>query len=461
MTPAASTAAGPDAPLPGAHKALLLLLAINLFNFMDRQVLSAVEPEIAKEILVGVPRGDEEFWSGLLATAFLVSYMLIAPVFGVLADHMRRWALVAVGVILWSLASGASGLDWVGLLSVNLAAAYWLLLLTRCLVGVGEAAYGPVAPTMLADLYPVRHRGRVMSWFYLAIPVGGALGYTLGDLMLEKNGGLGWRWAFYAVVPPGLLLGLLCFLMREPPRGQAEAVKDVTPRKAGWRDYLDLLRIRSYVINMVGMTCLVFAIGAISYWMPRFLEARDATPFLGIPPRSFFGMLIALGGLVATVSGGMAGDWLRRYHGGSYFLVSGVVMILGFPMVLLALWAPFPQAWLFIFLAGFSLFFNTAPTNAINANVTHPSVRASAFAFNILVTHLFGDAISPPLIGWIIGHYGFEWGFGTVSTLMLVGGLFWIWGSFFLQRDTALAPTRLRGALEAARPQELSPTSGM
>jgi MFS family permease len=394
------------------------------------------------------PRQDEEFWSGLLATAFLVTYMFIAPVFGWLADHVRRWALVGIAVILWSLASGASGLDWVSLLGVQVAMAYWLLLLTRCLVGVGESAYGPVAPTMLSDLYTVEQRGRIMALFYMAIPVGGALGYTLGDLCLEQNGGPGWRWAFYLVVPPGILLGLLCFLLRDPPRGQAEAVPGVDTRKADLRDYLDLVKIPSYMINMAGMTCLMFAIGAISYWMPRFLDERNAPPVGGIPPRAFFGILIAVGGLAATILGGIAGDWFRRYHSGSYFAVSGVAMILGFPMVLLAVWSPFPLAWVFIFLGGFCLFFNTAPTNTINANVTHPSVRASAFAINILFTHLLGDAISPPLVGLIINRSGFALGFGLVSTLMLAGGVFWLWGAVYLQRDTELAPTRVRHKAE-------------
>ena len=96
--------------------------------------------------------------------------MLLSPVFGRLGDTWSRWGLVGIGVIVWSLASGASGL----------ATGFWVLLVTRCFVGVGEAAYGPVAPAMLSDLYPERHRGKVMAWFYMAIPVGSALGFVIG-----------------------------------------------------------------------------------------------------------------------------------------------------------------------------------------------------------------------------------------------------------------------------------------
>ena len=153
--------------------ALTLLVLINLFNYIDRQVLAAVEPDIRKELLPndsnaklqadGTPEESEDakFWMGWLATAFLLSYMLIAPLFGLMADRISRWGLVGFGVILWTLASGASGLNW-GSWGFSLGTAYWLLLITRCFVGVGEAAYGPVAPAMIADLYPVEKRGKVM-----------------------------------------------------------------------------------------------------------------------------------------------------------------------------------------------------------------------------------------------------------------------------------------------------------
>ncbi len=440
-TTAAPPQAGAQAPLPGARTALALLLAINLFNYIDRQVLAAVEPEIRKELLPPdrVPEEEARTKMGLLSTAFLLTYMLIAPLFGWLADRTSRWLLVGIGVILWSLASGASGLNW----HLDLALGFWILLLTRCFVGVGEGAYGPVAPTMISDLYPIKDRGRVLAWFYVAIPVGGALGYTLGEIVQSA---WGWRSAFLVVVPPGLLLGLLCFFMREPPRGQADAPGAAPRRKAGLRDYLALFRIPSYVLNTAGMTAMTFAIGGLAFWMPDYLEYRKA----GEGSRTIFGAITAGSGLIATILGGLVGDWLRPRYSGSYFLVSGVAMLFGFPMLLLFLWTPFPWAWIFVFLTVFCLFFNTGPTNTALANVTHPSVRASAFALNILIIHAFGDAISPPLIGYISGKTSRDVGFIVVSTLMLVGGVLWLWGARYLERDTALAMTRVPS--EAAPP---------
>jgi MFS family permease len=480
-------------PLPGARTALILLLAINLFNYIDRQVLAAVLPKLEDAFLADDP--DPKFKLGLLPLAFMVSYMVLAPLFGWLGDRRSRWLLVAIGVILWSLASGASGL----------AASFLLLLITRCFVGVGEAAYGPVAPTLISDLYPVKIRGSVLAWFYAAIPVGSALGYVLGGVV---GGALGWPWAFFLVVPPGLLLGLWCFFMREPPRGQADASPVAAHKRAGLGEYLTLARNPSYVLDTLGMAAMTFAMGGIGAWMPTYILEREGQVRLTEPAlqaltegpralpesvvqqlRSFgdrvypykefkaqlkehlsdedrtryqerildvacsptlgtintiFGAIVVISGLAATLLGGMAGDWLRRWFPGSYFLVAGSSMLVAFPLILLVLWLPFPWAWVFIFLAVFFIFFNTGPTNTILANVTHPSIRSTAFAVNIFIIHVLGDASSPFIMGWIADRSSMDVALATVSVIVLVGGVLWLWGARYLGRDTELATTRLK-----------------
>ncbi len=442
---------GGDVPVPGARLALILLLLINLFNYVDRQVLAAVEPQIRAEFFPkqSDPQTGElkepvhaKFWMGMLSTAFLVTYMLAAPLFGWLANRASRWLLVGIGVLLWSLASGASGL----------AGVYLLMLLTRCFVGIGEAVYGPVAPTMISDLYPVKIRGRVLSWFYAAIPFGSALGYVLGAEVVRRTGG-DWRLAFYLVVPPGLVLATWCFFMPEPKRGQTDLLAHAAPegalppppRRDTWSDYLILLKTPSYVLNTAGMTAMTFALGGIAFWVPAYLEYRQVDKLFDVDAKSAFGGLTALSGLVATLVGGYAGDALRGRFPGSYFLVSGIAMLIAFPMLLLLIALPFPLAWIPLTAAVFFLFFNTGPTNTILANVTHPLLRAPGFALNILIIHLFGDAVSPPIMGAIAGFTNLNVAFQVVSVLVLVGGLLWIWGSRYLERDTALAPTRLPG----------------
>lgn len=408
-----------------ATRALALLLAINLFNYIDRYILAAVEPLIAEEFFSA---HDEKAMAktGSLATAFLVSYMVLAPLFGALADRMSRWVIIAGGVMLWSLASGWSGL----------AGTFAALVISRIFVGIGEAAYGPAAPTIIADLYPIEKRGRMLAYFYLAIPVGSALGYAFGGAV---GGHYGWRWPFYLVVLPGVLLGVMCLFMRDPRTVRAASERP----KMKLSDVLALFRIPSYVLNTAAMTAMTFAIGGISFWLPRYLFKDRAADFGGAPSLAqinlIFGLITVAAGLSATLLGGWVGDWVRRKRASAYFLVSGIAMMFAFPATLLLLKTPFPAAWVFVFLAEFFLFFNTGPANAALANVAPPAVRSTAFALNIFIIHALGDAISPPLIGWIAGETSMNTAFVLVSATMVLASAFWLIGTRYLGRDTEAA----------------------
>ena len=408
-----------------AGRALALLLAINLFNYIDRYILAAVEPLIAAQFFSA---HDETAMAktGSLATAFLVSYMVLAPLFGALADRMSRWVIIGAGVAVWSLASGWSGF----------AGTFTALVISRIFVGVGEAAYGPAAPTIISDLYPVEKRGRMLAYFYLAIPVGSALGYVFGGAI---GGHFGWRWPFYLVVVPGLVLGASCLLMRDPREARSAMEKP----KMRLADVIALFRIPSYVLNTAAMTAMTFAIGGISFWLPRYLFKDRAADFGGAPSLAqinlIFGGITVAAGLSATLIGGWCGDWVRRTRASAYFLVSGVAMLFAFPATMLMLKTPFPAAWVLVFCAEFFLFFNTGPANAALANVTPPAVRSTAFALNILLIHALGDAISPPLIGWIAGQTSMNTAFLLVSAMMVLASAFWLIGTRYLGRDTAAA----------------------
>jgi len=495
-----STSEGPSTVAPGATWSLALLLGINLFNYIDRQVLSAVIPKLKRDTTLFDPNDEAlNFKIGLLSTAFMVTYMLLSPVFARAGDYVRRWVVVGVGVCLWSVASGSSGV----------ATTFGLILLTRCFVGVGEAAYGPIAPAMLSDLFPARIRGKVMSYFYAAIPVGSALGFVLGGILSDH---FGWRHAFW-VTYIGLIPGLICFFMKDPPR-VARAEGQATPR------YFTVLRSlrknRSFVLCCAGMTCTTFVLGGVAVWIPEYIFQREATFSLtaeslaklqsddkfksltGEPlvpaaviekvrplsdgrvlkyqefdaalegkltrveyqnyseyvretatdPKSttsgeiaiMFGAILVVCGLVATISGGMFGDWLRaRGVRGAYFHASGWSTLLAWPFFVGMLFCPFPLAWGLLVPAVFLLFFNTGPANTILANVTSSAVRATAFAINILIIHALGDAISPAVIGAIFDVSDLNTAFLLVSVLILVGGGLWVLGAHSLDEDTRIA----------------------
>src|SRR5215216_8054089 len=405
-------------PMSGAHTALFLLLAINLFNYIDRQILAALEPDIrATFFSANDPNAMTK--TGLLGDAFFVTYMLSAPILGLLADRISRWLIIGSAVILWSLASGGSGL----------AATFAVLFMTRIFVGIGEGGYGPAAPTILADLFPIETRGRIMAIFCAAIPVGSALGYVIGGLV---GAHLGWRWAFYLVTPPGLLLGLLCFWQRDP-RVSGGHLAQKSPRRS-IRDYLNLFRTRSYLVNCIAQTLMTFVTGGLGFWVPAYLRYRDQSPAVGM---TIFGLITVVAGLVSTLLGGVIADRLRSRFPGSYFWVSGVGMLVACPCFIATLYTPFPAAWLPMFVAIFFLFLNTGPSNTALANVSLPAVRATAFAVNILVIHALGDVQAFWLLGYIGGHTNMHVAFLVVSGMMFASGLVWLLGVKYLPADTA------------------------
>jgi MFS transporter, Spinster family, sphingosine-1-phosphate transporter len=408
----------PKAVSNSATAALWLLLGINLFNYIDRQVLAGVEPEIRAAFF----RSDDlnaMAKTGLLGTAFLVTYMVSAPVLGFLADRISRWVIVGSAVILWSLASGGSGL----------AATFGILFVTRICVGIGEGGYGPAAPTILSDLYPIETRGRVMAIFCAAIPVGSALGYVIGGLI---GADLGWRWAFYMVAPPGLLLGLLCFWQRDP-RVATHGFVQKSPRRR-LSDYLKLFRTRSYLINCIAQTLMTFAAGGLGYWMSAYLSYRNQSPVAG---RTTFGLITVVAGLSSTLIGGILGDKLRPRFAASYFWVSGIGMIIACPVFVASLFIPFPAAWVAMFFAVFFLFLNTGPSNTALANVSLPEVRATAFAVSIFVIHTLGDVQAFWLLGYIGGHTNIRIAFLFVSGIIFASGIAWLVGAKYLPADTA------------------------
>ena len=409
----------PSSTTTGApRQALALLLGINLFNYIDRYVLAAVEPNI-RAAFFSATDPNAMWWTGTLAPAFLITYMLSAPALGFLADRFSRWLIVGICVILWSFATAASGF----------AATFGILFATRIFVGIGEGGYGPVAPTILADHFPLQTRGRIMAIFCAAIPVGSALGYVLGGII---NHQLGWRTAFYLVAIPGIILGVLSLLQKDP-RERGATDNSARARK---KDYLTLLRTRSFVFNCAAQTAMTFALGGMAFWMSAYLIFRKQPPEMATP---IFGGITVVAGLLSTLLGGFVADRLQKRFSGSYFLVSGIGMLVAFPLLVIVLYTPFPLAWIPLFGAVFFVFLNTGPSNAALANVAASKIRATAFAANILIIHLLGDAISPPLLGAVAGHYDMNVAFLVISAAMLVSGVIWLFGMKYLAADTASA----------------------
>jgi MFS family permease len=415
-------------PVGGARYAVAILTAMNLLNYLDRYVPSAVKDLFKHDLELT----DAE--TSLPLTAFVIVYMLTSPVFGALADRGPRRLLVALGVALWSIATAAAAL----------AVGFWTLLIARSFVGIGEAAYATIAPSLISDFYPPHRRNRIMTLFYVAIPVGSALGFTLGGVV---GAAYGWRAAFLVCGLPGLLLAGLALTMRDPGRGRFDEAPASKRSEVGWPEALRAMgRSREYVFAVAGYTAVTFAAGGMADWFPTFLSRHRGMSIEAAG--SLIGTVTVLGGLGGTACGGLLADWLKRRTRQPYLALSGLSMVPAAAFAALALWYQGSPTviGILVFLAQFFLWFYNGPINAMIANSVPSAILARAFSVSILAIHLLGDAISPAIIGFLSDWTGnLPLAVMIVPTTMALGALVWCWGWRRIP-DASAAPPLSAGA---------------
>jgi MFS family permease len=394
--------------------ALGLLFAVNLLNYIDRQVLFAVFPLIKAEL------GMSDAALGFLGSAFMVSYLVSAPVFGWFGDRYGRVKLAGLGLSLWSIATAATGL----------AGRYSTLFISRATVGIGEASFGTVSPGLISDFFSKELRGRVLSFFYLAIPVGSAVGYIVGGSVGQA---FGWHSAFFMAALPGLALAIPIFLLREPRRGATE--KDAEFSASRPADYISLFKNRSFVITTLAMSAMTFALGGLAQWLPTFLYRMHGQSVAA--GNALLGTITVISGIAGTLTGGWLGDRFQKRSGKGYLIVSGTGFLAGTPIAVYALVSSSLAGCLTaIFLAEFFLFFNTGPLNTTIVNVTSHSVRAMAFAVNIFFIHALGDAVSPAILGRLSDIWGLRTALLITPFMILLAAGFSFLGIRFVEKDS-------------------------
>lgn len=415
---------------------LTVLTVINFLNYIDQMLLSSVLEQIKLEFTLTDTEG------GLLGSLFVITYTLAAPL-GYLGDRFRRKNIIAAGVFLWSLAT----------LAAAFARSYEELLLCRALLGIGEAAYATTAPSIIADLYSPDARSRKLALFYVATPVGSALGFILGGLI---GGEYGWRAVFLVGGLPGLVFAGLAAMLHEPVRGGLDVASSVRPLGSFVAALGRILRSPAWRINTVGLAMMTFTVGGLSLWMPTYLERVHGMSTTTAGP--MFGAVTVVAGLCGTLIGGSLGDRLQARSAGGYFWLSGIGLALSAPLiVVLTMMDDLVALFVVAFFAEFFLFLNTGPLNAALVGCVPANLRGTAFAANIFCIHAFGDALSRTLIGLVSdrarGFYlagqeqtaaavhaaesaGLNLAIATTALPVLLGGLVLLWGA----RRVARAP---------------------
>ena len=344
----------------------------------------------------------------MLGSAFMIVYMCVAPFIGYIGDRVKRPGIIGISAIVWSIATLFGGL------SGN----YGQLLAARSIVGIGEAGYGTVSPSYLAEWFPKDRRARILAIYALAIPVGSAIGYILGGWL---GGRFGWREAFYIVAVPGILLGIYFLFFKETPERAAEE------KLASLPEYLALLKNKTFLLICLAESVATFSVGGLAAWMPSFFERSFG---LSVAKAGlYFGALTVLGGIAGTLAGGWFADKLKKRTCKAYFITGFFSLVLAAPFGIAAVFVP--SLWwslTMIFLAEFFVFAYSGPYHAAIVEAVPLEVRSMAFAVEIFIIHALGDAVSPVALGKISDMTG-SLGTALVVSMvyLLAGGAISLW----------------------------------
>jgi len=406
-----------------AWMALAILSGLNMLNYLDRYVMSAVLPQMQGDLHLA----DSD--AGWAASAFMLGYFLSAPVFGYLGDRYPRKVLMLGGVVVWSLATaGAGGVH-----------TYGELFAVRMFVGVGEACFVTMGPSWISDLFAVPRRNTALTLFYVAIPVGSAIGFTIGGWFAGHGD---WRGAFFYAGLPGILFALSLLFLREPRRGEADESADEvsTLPEAKVREVFLLLRNRRYQLLVGGYTAQTFVMGAFAIWGASFLIRVHHFSPQSAP--TLFGVMLAGTGLAATLVGGLAGTYLRRRTPAGYVWVMAFSMAITLPVCCFALLVG--NAMLSMIGLGVSMFFMFLPTGPVMSElleIVPIHLRVSAVALCTFIMHLFGDWCSPAAVGYVSEYTrSLQKGVMILPVVLLIGAMFWGLLIRFTREPVAVEP---------------------
>lgn len=328
----------------GAWFTVGVLCFVNLINYMDRFTIAGVLTDIQEHFRIG----DDE--GGLLQTAFVLSYMICAPVFGYLGDRYSRKWIMALGVFLWSTTT---------LLGSFMNHFGWFITF-RALVGIGEASYSTIAPTIISDLFVGDMRSKMLALFYFAIPVGSGFGYIVGSETAKFFGS--WVWALRVTPVLGVIAVVLIAMLRDPERGASEGTHHM--QATSYReDIKAIVRNPSFMLSTAGFTCVAFVAGALAWWGPKFiylgLVSQPGNENITLNDVSYkFGIIAMTAGLIGVPAGSFMARKLRPLYPTCDPLICAGGLFCSSPLIYLALVVTkYSGAWCFflVFFAEVSL----------------------------------------------------------------------------------------------------------
>ena len=376
--------------------ALVMTIALMIFDYVDRQVIVSLFPYLKADW------GPSDKQLGALVSVVSVTVALGAIPVALFADRASRVKSIVVMAVIWSLAT----------ISCMFTRSYSQLLAARSVVGMGEAGYGSVGAALIASHFPSRMRGALLAAFFASASVGSVLGVMLGGLIATR---WGWHAAFGVVGFPGLVLALLYLKVRDYRTVELTPTLDQATRSmsAVARHIVKILaRSRTMLWVCIGAAAQLIVVSAVWSWLPSFLNRVH-----GVAPAQagVRAALVVLAGAIGSVVWGAVVDraGLRRSH--TKFAVLALLCIVTLAVLVFAFGAPrfglllsAPVQFALIVLGGFLMTCTVGPVSAIVIDVIHPGVRATGCSVLALFQNLFGLALGPVIAGTLSDVWGLE-----------------------------------------------------
>jgi MFS family permease len=356
--------------------ALLVLFAINVLNFYDRNVAGALAEPMRKEFHLS----DTQI--GWLGTAFTLIYAIIGVPFGRIADRFSRKGLLAAGMLVWSALTAFAGI----------ASSFVMLTISRLGVGVGEAVVAPAGTSWIGDLVPAERRSRALAMFMLAVPLGGALSYFLSGPIAQA---FGWRAGMVAAAAPALLLMPVLLLLDEPVRGASESV-----RHASAGSVWSILRIPTLWWIIASGALVNFNMYAYGTFLPAFLSRIHGVTLARSGVTT--GTIYAIGGIAGGVLAGYWGDHIIKRRKDGRMRAGALIAFIGGPTAYFGIIQPHGS----LLLAAALITVGYATLNSYYGlvyssiqDIVAPEFRGTAMSVYFLIMYLGGGSFGPLLTG--------------------------------------------------------------
>jgi len=356
--------------------ALAVLTAVYVLNFLDRTLIYILFTPIKKELHF------TDLQLALLGTtSFVIFYTLLGVPFGRLADRTKRKVIIGIGLAVWSLFSGLTGF----------ASSFWTIFLCRVMVGVGEATLGPAALSLLSDYFPTRMRATVQSIYSSGIAIGGGLAFFLGGWIGQTHG---WRWAFYLLGFPGLVLAMLVFALREEPRGRTESPAALT----GGNDWKLLFRSKPLLFLYAGYAFFALSSNNLGIWGAAFFVRVHHLSLAVVGMAA--GILSIVIGIPAMIFSGYHSDRFSRRFAGGRMAFTALAAAISVPLWLAVLFANNLTLVVIVnvFLYALALMW-VGPATADVHDIAGPHLRGLAIGIFFSIVNIVAYGFGGPLIG--------------------------------------------------------------